>query len=1115
MNPNAQPFIQWAVSDQGWMVQRTNFTPMSTRTIVAPFILILSIVSSAQEVPLWLRAPAISPDGKTIAFCYQGDIWRVPTEGGEAVALTTNEAYDHTPVWSHDGRHIAFSSTRYGNADVYIMGSMGGPSTRLTYHSNNEVPSDFSRDDKQVLFYGTRQDDPRHQLFPVAGFGELYAVPAIGGRPVQVSTIAMQAARYAPAGDRIVYQDRKGYEDPLRKHHTSSVTRDIWTFMPATNSYRQLTTFKGEDRDPVWSEDGTSVYYLSEESGSFNVHRMEASGGTSTQVSHMTDHPIRHLSISKEGVLCFGFRGELFTMKEGGEPQQVPVRLNTDGRFNPDRIISVNKADEFQLSPNGKEIVFIHRGEVFVSSVAEGTTRRITNTPEQERNVSFSPDGRTILYASERSRPSKNTTAVGASWDLYTTSLTRPEEKYFFQATVLKEETLLATPAEEFQCAYSPDGKEVAYLEERTTLKVLNLATKLTRTVLPAERNYSYADGDQSYAWSPDSKWFAVNFLNPEQWISQVGLVRASGEGSIIDLTRSGYGGNAPRWAMEGKAIVYTSDRDGMKNHASWGGQGDAYAIFLTQEAYDAFKRSKEEAALLKEAQEKEEGGEDKKDVEKTKDRKKGEEAKDEPVEPLRIDTEGITERRVRLTPNSSALSGAVLSNDGEKVWYLAAFEKGSDLWQYEVRTRETKILQKMGEGWAGGLMLDKDGKKLLYMADGGVACYDTEKNENKRIGINGEMVLNETAERAYLFEHIWRQVKKKFYRVDLQGVDWDKYKAEYQRFLPYINNNYDMAELCSELLGELNASHTGAGYGGDEVPNADATASLGLLYEPGGGPGLRIAEVLPNGPATKEGSRIKAGHVIERIDGETVAADTDPARYFNRKAGRNMLLDLFDPRTNTRWAQTVKPITPGEENQLLYKRWVERCRHLVDSLSGGRLGYVHVEGMDDQSFRVVYEEALGRYHDREGLVVDTRFNGGGWLHDDLATFLNGKTYMRMEPRGQKLGTEPQFKWQKPSVVVMSEGNYSDAHMFPVTYRALGIGQLVGMPVAGTGTAVWWEGLQNNMWFGIPQVGMIDNNGNYLENQQLEPDVMQALDPAAVISGRDQQLEAAVKALMP
>ncbi|HPF89164.1 MAG TPA: S41 family peptidase [Flavobacteriales bacterium] len=1071
-----------------------------------PFLLLLfsSLAATAQQAPLWMRAPAISPDGRTIAFCYQGDIWRVSADGGEAVALTTNEAYDHSPVWSHDGRHIAFASTRYGGSDVFVMGAMGGPATRLTYHSNNEVPSDFTRDDKQVIFYGTRQDDPRHQLFPVAGFGELYAVPVEGGRPMQVSTIAMQCARYAPAGDRIVYQDRKGYEDPLRKHHTSSVTRDIWIFDPATKSYRQLTTFAGEDRDPVWSRDGSTVYYLSEESGSYNVHRIPASGGASSAVTRLTDHPVRHLSISDAGVMCFSFRGELYTLTDGGEPRKVPVSLHTDGRYDPERIVSVNGADEYEVSPNGKEVVFVHRGEVFVSSVAEGTTRRITSTPEQERNVSFSPDGRSILYASERN----------GSWDLFTTSLTRKEEKYFFNATVLKEEALLATPAEEFQAAYSPDGKEVAYLEERTTLKVLNLASKATRTVMPGDRNYSYADGDQSYAWSPDSKWFAVNFLHREQWIGQVGLVSATGTDPIIDLTRSGYGGYQPRWAMGGKAIVYISDRDGMKNHASWGSQGDAYAIFLTKEAYDQFKLNKEEAALVKEDEEKkdEDEGKDKKEGDKSKDKKKDD--KEKAVEPLKLDLEGITERRVRLTPNSSDLSGAVLSDDGEKVWYLAAFEKGTDLWQYEVRTRETKILHKMGDGWAGGLVLDKEGKKLFYMGDGGISSYDTDKNESKSIGINGEMVLNAGAERAYLFEHIWRQVKKKFYREDLQGVDWDKYKAEYQRYLPYINNNYDMAELCSELLGELNASHTGAGYGGDEVENADATACLGLLYALDPGPGLRIVEVLPNGPATKEGSRIKAGHVIERINGEPVAADVDPARYFNRKAGRYMLLDLFDPKTNTRWTQTVKPINAWEENQLLYKRWVENCRQLVDSLSGGRLGYVHVRGMNDHSFRVVYEEALGRYHDREGLVVDTRFNGGGWLHDDLATFLNGKTYMRMEPRGQKLGTEPQFKWQKPSVVVMSEGNYSDAHMFPVTYRAMGIGKLVGMPVAGTGTAVWWEGLQNNMWFGIPQVGMIDNNGKYLENQQLEPDVVQPLEPGVVSLGRDQQLEAAVKVLL-
>lgn len=1061
----------------------------------------------AQPLPLWLRNAAISPDGGTIAFCYQGDIWRVPAAGGEAVPLTMNEAYDHTPVWSRDGKQIAFTSNRHGNNDVFVMPDSGGTPTRLTFHGNGEMASDFSADGTQVIFYGTRQDDVRNQQFPVGGLGELYTVPAKGGRPLQVSTIAMERARYSPDGRLIAYHDRKGYEDNWRKHHTSSVTREIWTYDPATKAYKQLTAFAGEDRDPVWSRDGRFIYYLSEESGSFNIHKMPAAGGASTQVSRFADHPVRYLSISDGGILCFSYRGELHTMTDGDEPKKVEIRINSDGRYNPQQVIHVGKADEYAVSPSGKEIAFIHRGEVFVSSVAEGTTRRITSTPKQERHVSFSPDGRTLLYASER----------GQSWDLYTTTLARKEEKYFFNATVLKEEPLLATPVEEFQPAYSPDGKEVAYLEERTTLKVLNLASKQTRLIVPGNRNYSYSDGDQWYEWSPDSKWFVLGFLHEKQWIGQVGIVSAVGGKEIINITRSGYGGYMPRWAMEGKAIVYMSDRDGQKNHASWGGESDAYAIFLTQEAYDWFRMTKEEAALAKEEEEekqKDDGGKDAKDKSaKAPADKKGKEEKKEEVKPIKIELEGIEHRRMRLTPNSSALSDALLSKDGEKLYYLAAFEKGTDLWQYEIRTRETKILHKMGDGWAHSLMWDKDAKKLFYLNNGSVGYYDTEKNENKGVGLNGEMVLDDAAERSYLFEHIWRQVKKKFYRVDLQGVDWDKYKAEYQRYLPHINNNFDMAELCSEMLGELNASHTGAGYR-FHMPNGDETATLGCFFANEPGPGLRITEIMPRSPLTKEGIKVKAGHVIEKIDGVDVAADMDWAVLFNRKGNKPMLLSLYDPKTKARWEVTVKPLPEGGEWELLYKRWVERCRHLVDSLSGGQLGYVHVQGMNDQSFRTVYEEALGRYHDKKGLVVDTRFNGGGWLHDDLATFLNGKTYMTFMPRGQNLGTEPHFKYQRPSVVVMSESNYSDAHLFPVTYRALGIGKLVGMPVPGTGTAVWWEGLQNGMWFGIPQVGMVDNAGNYMENLQLEPDVRQPLDPGIVSQGRDQQLEAAVKVLL-
>jgi C-terminal processing protease CtpA/Prc len=554
-----------------------------------------------------------------------------------------------------------------------------------------------------------------------------------------------------------------------------------------------------------------------------------------------------------------------------------------------------------------------------------------------------------------------------------------------------------------------------------------------------------------------------------------------------------------------------------MKNHASWGGQSDAYATFFTQEAFDRFNLSKEEFELLKEEDDKKKEEEKNKDDKGKKDAKKDDDtekdADKDNVEPLKLELEHIDDRRVRLTIHSSDLSGAVLSKDGEKLFYLASFEKGYDLWVTELRTKETKVAAKLGADNAGYLMMDKEGKNLFFTKDGGISRFEIEKNEVSGVGINGEMTLNSAAERAYLFEHVWRQVVKKFYDPKLHGVDWEFYKKEYQRALPSINNNDDMAELLSELLGELNASHTGAGYR-SQNPTGDATASLGLFYTDDTNAGLTIAEVIKKGPCVKEGSKIKAGVVIEKIDGMDITATEDPSRLLNRKADKPTLLSLHDPRTNARWEETVKPINRGEENQLLYERWVDRCRHLVDSLSGGRLGYVHVRGMDDRSYRTVYEDALGKYHDKEGLVVDTRFNGGGWLHDDLATFLSGKTYMRIEPRGQKLGTEPQFKWQRKSVVVMSESNYSDAHLFPVTYRALGVGKLVGMPVPGTGTAVWWEGLQNGMYFGIPQVGMIDNSGAFMENTQLEPDVKVPNEPAAVSKGRDQQLEEAVKVLL-
>ncbi len=1091
---------------------------MKKSSFTLAFVFATVFGAFAQSPALWLRYPAISPDGKNIVFSYQGDLYKVAADGGTATLLTTSDAYDAAPIWSHDGQQIAFASDRYGNPDVFVMPASGGTAIRLTFHSAGELPMDFTVDNQSVIFGSSQLDAASNQMFPSGALPELYQIPVIGGMPRQLITSPAEDARFNAAGNLLVFHDRKGYEDEFRKHHTSSVTRDVWKYDLTTKRFTQLTTFEGEDRNPIVAPNQQDIYYLSEKSGSYNVWKMSLNGGAATQISRLDKHPIRYLSMSNDGTLAFSYNGELYTMKEGGQPKKLTVNMVNDGRYNPVKTVSVGGgASEMALSPSGKEVAYVFRGEVFVSSVKEGTTKRITNSPEQERNIMFSPDGRSILYAGERH----------GSWNVYETSLARESEKQFFNATILKEKAILETPLEEFQPAYSPDGKEVAYFEERTALKVINLATKAVRTILPGNKNYSYSDGDQWYEWSPDGKWFLVQFLQDNQWIGQCGLVSAEGGKEVVNLTKSGYSNWVPRWAMGGKAMTWFSDRDGMKNHASWGGEGDAYAMFFTQEAFDNFKLSKEDWELKKEEEkekkekeekekkEKEEKEAAKKGNKKKDDDKKKEEKKEEKkVDPIKIELDDIEKRKARLTMHSTRLADAILSKDGEKIFYLALFEKGFDLWQTELRTKETKILAKLGAKGVSSMVMDTSGKTLFLIVDGSITKIAVEDGKREGVNLKGEMVLNENVERAYLFEHIWRQVVKKFYTKDLHGVDWDFYKKEYARFLPYVNNNYDFADVCGEMLGELNASHTGAFFG-KSIDNPDRTASLGCFFDENyKGNGLKIKEIIKKGPLFKGGTKIKAGTVIEKIDGEEITTTTNYHSLLNRKDGKNTLLSLYNEGTKERWEEVVKPINLGQEGELRYQRWVDRCGFLVDSLSAGRIGYVHVRGMDDRSFRTVYEDALGKNANKEALVVDTRFNGGGWLHDDLATFLNGKEYMSFEPRGQNIGTEPQFKWHRPSAVVMCESNYSDAHMFPYTYKALGIGKLVGMPVAGTGTAVWWEGLQNGVVFGIPQVGMKGNDGRFLENQQLEPDILAPNEPDEVSKGRDQQLEAAVKELL-
>ena len=1063
--------------------------------------------SSYAATPLWLRDVQISPDGTEIAFCYKGDIYKVPANGGTATQLTTQASYECSPIWSPDSKQIAFASDRNGNFDLFVMSADGGAARRLTTHSASEIPSTFTTDGNYILFSASIQDPANSALFPTSAMTELYKVPVTGGRTEQVLGTPAEMVCFDKSGKTFLYQDRKGFEDEWRKHHTSSITRDVWLYDSENGKHTNLTAHAGEDRNPVFAPDGQTVYFLSERDGStFNVYSFPISSPQSLKtVTHFKTHPVRFLSMGSNGTLCYAYDGEIYTQKQGDKPQKVKIDIIRDDQNTIADLNFSNGATSATVSPDGKQVAFIVRGEVFVTSADYNTTKQITHTPAREAGLTFSPDNRTLAYASERN----------GNWELYMAKIARKEEANFPNATAIEEEVLL--PSDKTERTYpqfSPDGKELAFIEDRNRLMVINLETKKVRQVTDGSTWFS-TGGGFDYSWSPDGKWFTLEFIgNRHDPYSDIGMVSAQG-GKIINLTNSGYTSGSPRWVLDGNAILFITERYGMRAHASWGSLNDVMLVFMNQDAYDKFRLSKEDYELQKELEKEQKNTTEakKNDKKKGDNKEKSEEKKEEKVKDIVVELNNIEDRIVRLTPNSSDLGSAIITKDGETLYYLSAFEGGYDLWKMNLRKKDTKLLHKMDAGWAN-MEMDKDGKNLFLLGSNTMQKMGTDSESLKPNSYQAHVKMDLAAERDYMFNHVYKQEQKRFYNLNMHGIDWDAMTKAYRKFLPHIDNNYDFAELLSEYLGELNVSHTGGRF--RPQLKGDATATLGLLYDWNhNGKGLLISEVVEKGPFDHARSKVKAGNIIEKIDGQEITPESDYSVLLNGKARKKTLVTLYNPQTKERWEEVVVPVSNGVMSDLLYARWVKQRAADVDKWSNGRLGYVHIESMGDDSFRSVYSDILGKYNNREGIVIDTRFNGGGRLHEDIEILFSGKKYFTQVVRGREACDMPSRRWNKPSIMVQCEANYSNAHGTPWVYSHQKIGKLVGMPVPGTMTSVSWETLQDpTLVFGIPVIGYRLPDGSYLENSQLEPDIKVANSPETVVKGEDTQLKAAVDELL-
>ena len=1080
---------------------------MNTRLSVLA-LLAMSATGLGAVTPLWMRDVKISPDGSQIAFTYKGDIYKVAATGGTAVRLTSLPSYESAPVWSPDGKEIAFASDRNGGSDVFVMDANGGTARQLTFNSAAETPQAFTPDGKNVLFSASIQDPASSALFPILRMPELYSVPTAGGRTSQVLGTPAFSLAFLPDGKSFLYEDNKGLEDVFRKHHTSSVTRDIWRYDASTGKHTNLTERGGEDRNPVLGTDGKTVYFLSERNGgTFNVYSMDInSPKTVKKLTDFTTHPVRFLSQGANGLTAFTYDGEIYTMAPGAKPKKVNINVTVDDA-QPVDDIRVTSADEAAVSPDGKQVAFMRRGELFVTSTEHNSTKQVTNTPENESDVAWAPDGRTVYYTSERD----------GNYNIYKATIAREEDPNFSNATVVKEEPVFPKGKLDRTCPMvSPDGKKLAYILDRNKLMVRDLKTGSEKQLTDGSTNPTRTKGFAA-RWSPDSRWLAIDFNDPRHIpYTDIAIINAE-TGKLTRITDSGYFDEGPHWVLDGNAIIFLTERYGMRAHASWGSQYDVMMTFLNKDAYDKFMLSEEDYALQKELEkankkkDKSAKAATKKDGKKDADKSKAEDEDKDAVKPIKIDFDGIEDRTVRLTPASTSIADAILSKDGETLYFIAAFENDYDLWKRKLR-KSDDLKRAASLGAPGSFEMDKDGN--LYVVGRQVKKIDGKTEKVTPVKFAASMKMDPAKEREYMLRHVYNEERERFYNPNLHGVNWDKMYADYAKFLPHINNNYDFANLLSELLGELNVSHTGGRYGG--TPAKTATSSLGLLYDLNyNGDGLKVAEVIEKGPFDNAWSTMRPGAVITAINGVKLTAKEDPSKILNEIGRGKTLVTFTAPGSNASTEEVILPISSGAQNNLLYDRWVKQREHLVDSLSGGRLGYVHIKGMNDASFRPIYSKIMGKYSDRDGIVIDTRWNGGGRMHEDIEVFFSGKKYLTQDVHGVPTSSMPSRRWTKPSIMVICEANYSNAHGTPWVYKHQNIGKLVGMPVPGTMTSVNWVTLQDpSLVFGIPVIGFRTAEGNYLENTQLEPDVKVALDPATVVKGQDAQIEAAVKTLL-
>ncbi len=1072
--------------------------------VVLVSLAILAATTSAEAVEVtFARHPAPSPDGSLIAFSWRGDVWVAPSGGGQAHRLTANPAADRYPVWSRDGKLLAFASSRYGNLDVFVMPADGSaPPTRLTHASVDDVPVDFSPDGGQVLFVSRRDESVR--WMPA-----LYLVPVSGGTPRLAQDALGRWAAYSPAGDALAFV--RGSTKWWRRGYRGAANREIW-LRTADDEYMQVTSFDGDDDFPGWLDDH-DIVFLSARSGRKNLFMKNLVTDQVEQLTHHDGSDVRAPRVSADGSLvAYEFEDGLWTVRPGEEPKRLVLRAPADETVRPvTRHVDRSDAEELAVSPDGKLAAFVVHGEVFVTAIrskdeqkiAPPPTVRITRTAALERDVRWSPDGKTLLFTSDRSGDD----------DLY---LARPaDEKAGWLGSFEFPVTRLTTSdAEEHSGRFSPDGKRIAYVRDKGDLVIVNTDGTGSRVLF---EHWQSPDFD----WSPDGKWIAYAIPDME-YNTEVWIAAADGGTKPYNVSRHPDDDVQPRWSPDGRRLVWVS-----KRHAD---TFDVWGVWLSREddertpegwleVFSSSKGKKKDGILTADRRSrKKKTGKDAKG-----ESSEGEEASKQAELPeVKIDFEGLWERVRPITELKGDEAAPLVTPDGKRILFTAEHEGERDLYSVRFDGEDLKRITSGGQE-PSSVQLDGKGSTVFYLDDSGrIKRASLSGKPGDPVPFTARYEVDRAEELDEVFNEAWRALNEWFYDPAFHGVDW---KAQREKYRPWTfagMTDEDFADLVNLMLGELNASHMGY-YPGRGRPSrgqrGDRTGWIGALFDPAAGsPGILVREVLRNSPADRVDVHLVPGERILAVNGRPVEAGTNVYALFVDTAGQRVPLKILGTDGQEREAVVI-PVGFGQERQLRYEHWVHQREQLVARLSNGRLGYIHIQGMDIPSFEEFERRLYAAGHGKEGLLIDVRSNGGGWTTDYLMAVLDVKRHAFTVPRDgdPKVKAYPQGRlplaaWTRPAMALCNEESYSNAEIFSWAFKTLKRGTLAGTQTFGAVISTGGEILLNGALVRLPMRGWyVAGSGINMEHHGAEPDLPIAQPPRDDLSpDHDTQLERAV-----